>query len=894
MDKDLSLSQSCQFIGGGANTVGTSVVYFNDVTNLPFLVYSLSNVIAIGHANTHEVSCTLKGHAVRINSIVHVSYHETDFIVSFSDDGVGIIWRHGGLSKNWTLVCKFGSTNNPSLIGTAVSSPLGIVITIADISGNYSTYGYQDTDEKAKFISVMKVPLTQLPKALHSAVWTPSTLSGSEKFVHLLISGGVDSKVHIYCSSSSTLEGAANTSSTVVPNGNVLFTSQCALPGHEDWVGSLSSYVGEEDEMFIASGSQDTFIRIWKLKLCTSLVAGSNLALVHHPFGGEGEGKVAAVAVAVAVALEEDDEDEDGEGDAPEEESADAAPGAGAGTAGKGKKERQKKYEQTKAAAASASANGASVPKVQVKEESMTEVRASLFCSHAQDATSTSGSDFISHRLDATLDALLIGHEEWVTHVEWIPNPNPNSGDDQRFLFSTSMDRNMIIWLPDGDSGVWTPAVRIGDIGGQLGGSVGGNLLGFVGGCVLNDRLAGVNTSSILGIGYGGSFHLWRCGDGGVETGSNEVVMSQSEVLQQRWRPFPSFSGHFNSVTDLEWSCDGKYLVSVSSDQTCRVWSRVTRDGAVLCTDSSSFHWREVSRPQIHGYDLTSIALHPSPPGFCHEGTSFVLYSGSDEKVIRCFDITTNVLEQFHSLCGLYGEALSEGGRSVDRIHSAYIPELGLSNKAADLMTAAELEERKARHVAELTNLDGQNHGGQRSRLLEGQLADETIWPEVNKLFGHKNDVVCLATSHYVDASATASESTDAGAGPTAWKCMISSCKSRDAATSTLLLWDLSDRNLSLVGTLQGHDSTVVCIQFSKSNRLVASSGKDRTLCIFESVASGGSKPAYSNAVTAKSAHKRIVWDLWYVCSVCDVSCVSCVSCVFPLLSTLLFTLSFL
>jgi hypothetical protein len=61
----------------------------------------------------------------------------------------------------------------------------------------------------------------------------------------------------------------------------------------------------------------------------------------------------------------------------------------------------------------------------------------------------------------------------------------------------------MVIWVPESESGVWAPTVRVGDIGGQLGGSVGGNLLGFVGGCLSPDG------NNMIGIGYGGSFHLW-------------------------------------------------------------------------------------------------------------------------------------------------------------------------------------------------------------------------------------------------------------------------------------------------------------------------------------------------------------------------------------------------
>lgn len=50
----------------------------------------------------------------------------------------------------------------------------------------------------------------------------------------------------------------------------------------------------------------------------------------------------------------------------------------------------------------------------------------------------------------------------------------------------------------------------------------------------------------------------------------------------------------------------------------------------------------------------------------------------------------------------------------------AYIPELGLSNKAAEFMSKEELKEQAARGVVALDYS---------SAPLEGQLADHTIWP---------------------------------------------------------------------------------------------------------------------------------------------------------------------
>ena len=76
------------------------------------------------------------------------------------------------------------------------------------------------------------------------------------------------------------------------------------------------------------------------------------------------------------------------------------------------------------------------------------------------------GTDSISFYLES----LLVGHEDWVTSVTWLHDKGSLR------LFSTSMDRNMVIWSPDDISGgVWVPSIRVGDIGGALGGSIGYN-----------------------------------------------------------------------------------------------------------------------------------------------------------------------------------------------------------------------------------------------------------------------------------------------------------------------------------------------------------------------------------------------------------------------------------
>lgn len=130
--------------------------------------------------------------------------------------------------------------------------------------------------------------------------------------------------------------------------------------------------------------------------------------------------------------------------------------------------------------------------------------------------------------------------------------------------------------------------------------------------------------------------------------------------------------------------------------------------------------------------------------------------------------------------------SLSASGRERDyccrgqRLYRAYIPELGLTNKATDLMNKAEQEERSMRHVEE---------GGKQCRLLEGQLADQTVWPgtasllssaanhmgviEIKKLYGHAYDIAVLALAR----------------GPSPNR-LLSGCKARDTKHAALLLWD--------------------------------------------------------------------------------------------------------
>jgi elongator complex protein 2 len=122
---------------------------------------------------------------------------------------------------------------------------------------------------------------------------------------------------------------------------------------------------------------------------------------------------------------------------------------------------------------------------------------------------------------------------------------------------------------------------------------------------------------------------------------------------------------------------------------------------------------------------------------------------------------------------------------------------------------------------------------------LEGQLADHTIWPETKKVFAHNYDIVAITLS-------------------TSGKILASSCKARNSQSAGINTWDTG--SMLSIQNLMIHESTVVCLKFSHNDKYLASSGKDRALCIFK--LDENTSNMYELCVALGNSHKRIVWDL--------------------------------
>ncbi|XP_069032804.1 elongator complex protein 2 [Embiotoca jacksoni] len=401
-----------------------------------------------------------------------------------------------------------------------------------------------------------------------------------------------------------------------------------------------------------------------------------------------------------------------------------------------------------------------------------------------------------------SLETVLAGHENWVYGVHWQP-PFYNGGELQQplSLLSASMDKTMILWAPEEGSGVWVEQVRVGEVG--------GNTLGFYG-CQMSP-----DGSMILAHAFHGSLHLW----------------CKNQGREGEWKPGVVISGHFDAVQDLSWDPEGEFILSVGSDQTTRLFTPWRTQ------DSKQATWHEISRPQIHGYDIQCLAIVGR----------FQFVSGADEKVIRVFQAPRNFVENFANISGTSKEKLLTPNDSASLPEGASTPALGLSNKAVfqgDLVQKNGEEEKHFNSISDQYQESYFHPLNLTEPPPEDHLLQNTLWPEVQKLYGHGFEMFCLAS----DSTRTL---------------VASACKASKAEHAAVLLWSATTwRQLQ---TLPCHTLTITQMAFSPDAQLLLAVSRDRTWSLWRNLLTPDSaEPLFSlYAHTGKGTaiHSRIIWS---------------------------------
>lgn len=401
-------------------------------------------------------------------------------------------------------------------------------------------------------------------------------------------------------------------------------------------------------------------------------------------------------------------------------------------------------------------------------------------------------------------EALLLGHEDWIYNARW-----SRTTDGKLQLLSASADNSLSIWESDPESGIWITMARLGEISREKGattatGSIGGFWTG----------LWSPAGDTVITLGRTGSWRRWDY---------------DSEAAA--WKQNFAVSGHTRAVTGISWSPNGAHLLSTSSDQTTRLHGE-------WITDST---WHELSRPQIHGYDLNCIDwLTP---------TSFV--SGADEKLMRVFTTPKAVAHMLHRLT-----STSPASPSLEIYlpDAANMPVLGLSNKAIDVIDDdAPLPESTDNDRAALDPASIVH----RSVLdidhppYEESLSRHTLWPEIEKLYGHGYELSCLAASH--DG-----------------RFIASACRASSLNHAVIRLFETAPKWTEVRPPLTAHSLTVTRLRFSEGDKYLLSVGRDRQWAVFER--QEGEEISYKLKQVNQKGHSRMILDAaWAPASVGEV-----------------------
>ncbi|CAD8071421.1 unnamed protein product [Paramecium sonneborni] len=352
------------------------------------------------------------------------------------------------------------------------------------------------------------------------------------------------------------------------------------------------------------------------------------------------------------------------------------------------------------------------------------------------------------------LETILQGHIEEVSSVNWL---------DENTILSGSFDYNVIIWKQDKETGLWLSVSRLGQTSGN------------------KNQIFGLQTSFdkkyIVSYSLTGAIYIWK-------------------QEKENWIEQPVITGHYAEVTDLDFK---DYLLTCSIDQTSRIFAK--------WIENDTYH--EISRPQIHGYDLNAIK---------QIGNQII--SGGDEKILRMFNPSPFTINQLNYLNeqninssiflnqNIPSQIVTYNNRQFNEFKLAtegIQQALGLMNVQMQFEDEDD-ENIKGNNNDEDLNLEVRYGKPPNDALL----AKKSLWPETNKLYGHGYAISAIAIHQNIAASSSVAITSKA---------------------AEIIIWDTNTFKIKQL--LSCHNYTVVQLVFSKSGKYLISVSKDRCLGVF-------------------------------------------------------------
>ena len=359
------------------------------------------------------------------------------------------------------------------------------------------------------------------------------------------------------------------------------------------------------------------------------------------------------------------------------------------------------------------------------------------------------------------LESVLKGHLEGVMDVRWLEDQLVSTSLDCSVLFFTEME------------GVWANSRSLGQLFGSR------NALYSI--CVdVPDEL--------FAVAYNGGVYCWS-------------------LEGEEWVAVPGYEGHSDSVSDIAWDSTSNFLVSASDDKTSRILVEKDSD------------WHEVSRSQIHGWGINAINFLSLAKDTCD-----ILVCGADEKIVRLLEPTAHFVNYFNTFNNsnlklffsdpqLEQSLLeSENPRIYKAYNEAGQEVLGLmvrtqnTEKIKLQETPAEEEEEDVEEKAKpkADKVDYSNPP------TEDFLTNYTLWPEINKLYGHGNEISCMAVKKQNSL-------------------LVTACKSQSEEHSALIFWNLKDFKVDY--SVKGHTYRVLDMKFM--NDYLVTGSKDRSIILW-------------------------------------------------------------